>query len=507
MSDTRSSTGASLPDVSPPRHPKRRRARHNKSRKGCYTCKLRRVKCDEVRPVCGACSFRDEPCSFPPPDEHVIPTSTGRARRLASNNVGQPLRPLDLHIPPLSESAEVSHHNESLDMPDMSLLTHFMVHVSDRMALHPERKLIWQRVIPTLATEEEYLMHLLLALAGTHALCEADSPETNSLNPNIDPNIHNNPEANSFRDYYRILDHHQKGLEGFRHALSEATASTAEYIFCGSLLIIAFAFASLRIRALGDKGMGFHNGDSAGEPWIDWLHLVRGLGAFVGEHYAVLRISRLRTIMNYSHANEHWKDFPATSSTPVFPRLQGAPPRFIRFAQGAAQQISLLRAFANTLTQDYGINMEDTPSPDSYGSPNIQTIPELLREQISTIDRLEDMYMRTLYVFRFTASERDSSVSMDIQTDLEDAAVLSWPHLISQSFILSIQQGQDAGIIEGFSYVILAHFYVMLLLFEDLWYLRGTFPREIRNTHMLVVKLGDGALMPLMQWPMAMQEE
>ncbi|GAA92322.1 hypothetical protein AKAW_10436 [Aspergillus luchuensis IFO 4308] len=317
----------------------------------------------------------------------------------------------------------------------MSLLTHFMVHVSGRMALHPERKLIWQRVIPTLAAEEEYLMHLLLALAGTHALCEAESPEAKSLDPNLDPNFQNNPEANSFRDYHRILDHHQKGLEGFRHALSEATASTAEYIFCGSILIVAFAFASLRIRALRDKGMGFHNGDSAGEPWIDWLHLVRGLGAF-----------------------------------------------------------------------DYGMNVEDTPSPDSYGSPNIQTIPELLREQISTIDRLEDMYMRILYVFRFTASERDSSISMDIQTDLEEAAVLSWPHLISQSFILSIQQGQGAGVFEGFSYVILAHFYVILLLFEDLWYLRGAFPREIRNTHMLVVKLGDEALMPLMQWPMAMQE-
>lgn len=44
MSDTHSSAGASLPDVSHPRNPKRRRARHNKSRKGCYTCKLRRVK-------------------------------------------------------------------------------------------------------------------------------------------------------------------------------------------------------------------------------------------------------------------------------------------------------------------------------------------------------------------------------------------------------------------------------------------------------------------------------
>lgn len=421
-----------------------------------------------------------------------------------NGNIGQSLRPLDLHIQLVSESAETSQRNEVINMPDMSLLTHFMVHVSGRMALHPQRKLIWQRVIPTMAAEQEYLMHLLLALAGTHALCEADSPDTNLLNSKFDQTI---PEAECFRDYHRILDHHQKGLEGFRHALSEATASTADYIFCGSILTVAFSFASLRIRALGDKGIGFHNGDSAGEPWIDWLHLVRGLGALVGEHYIALRTSRLRTLMDHPQANEHWKDFSATSPTRVFPRLRHASPQFVRFSQGAAQQISLLRDFANTLTQDFGINMEDTPSPDSYGSPNLQTIPELLREQVSTLDRLEEMYMRTLYVFQFSTSERDSSASVDIQTDLEDAAVLSWPLIISNTFILSLQQGQDAGMFGGFSYVILAHFYVILLLFEDLWYLRGAFPREIQNVHRLVEKLGDGALMSLMEWPMAMQGE
>ncbi|RDH31048.1 hypothetical protein BDQ94DRAFT_160932 [Aspergillus welwitschiae] len=504
MSDTHSSAGASLPDVSHPRNPKRRRARHSKSRKGCYTCKLRRVKCDEVRPVCGACSFREEPCSFPPPDEQVVHTNPVTSHHSMNGNIGQSLRPLDLHIPLVSESAETSQRNEVINMPDMSLLTHFMVHVSGRMALHPQRKLIWQRVIPTMAAEQEYLMHLLLALAGTHALCEADSPDTNLLNSKFDQTI---PEAECFRDYHRILDHHQKGLEGFRHALSEATASTADYIFCGSILTVAFSFASLRIRALGDKGIGFHNGDSAGEPWIDWLHLVRGLGALVGEHYIALRTSRLRTLMDHPQANEHWKDFSATSPTRVFPRLRHASPQFVRFSQGAAQQISLLRDFANTLTQDFGINMEDTPSPDSYGSPNLQTIPELLREQVSTLDRLEEMYMRTLYVFQFSTSERDSSASVDIQTDLEDAAVLSWPLIISNTFILSLQQGQDAGMFGGFSYVILAHFYVILLLFEDLWYLRGAFPREIQNVHRLVEKLGDGALMSLMEWPMAMQGE
>lgn len=37
-----------------------------------------RTQCDEVRPVCGACSFRDEPCSFPPPDEQVVYVAKAR---------------------------------------------------------------------------------------------------------------------------------------------------------------------------------------------------------------------------------------------------------------------------------------------------------------------------------------------------------------------------------------------------------------------------------------------
>ncbi|KAJ6099290.1 hypothetical protein N7467_000825 [Penicillium canescens] len=46
---------------------RRHRARHTKSRNGCYPCKFRRVKCDEIQPTCGTCSSRGEPCSYPPP--------------------------------------------------------------------------------------------------------------------------------------------------------------------------------------------------------------------------------------------------------------------------------------------------------------------------------------------------------------------------------------------------------------------------------------------------------
>ncbi|TKA28212.1 hypothetical protein B0A50_04184 [Salinomyces thailandicus] len=43
----------------------RKRRQHQKSKKGCVQCKHRRVKCDEIRPLCGHCKERKWPCEFP----------------------------------------------------------------------------------------------------------------------------------------------------------------------------------------------------------------------------------------------------------------------------------------------------------------------------------------------------------------------------------------------------------------------------------------------------------
>ncbi|KAK5166720.1 uncharacterized protein LTR77_008264 [Saxophila tyrrhenica] len=38
---------------------------HKKTRKGCYCCKRRRVKCDEAKPSCSNCQDREEACHYP----------------------------------------------------------------------------------------------------------------------------------------------------------------------------------------------------------------------------------------------------------------------------------------------------------------------------------------------------------------------------------------------------------------------------------------------------------
>ncbi|KAE8365453.1 fungal-specific transcription factor domain-containing protein [Aspergillus caelatus] len=46
----------------------RRPASHRRSRSGCYTCRLRRKKCDETHPVCGSCGSLRLNCEYSKPE-------------------------------------------------------------------------------------------------------------------------------------------------------------------------------------------------------------------------------------------------------------------------------------------------------------------------------------------------------------------------------------------------------------------------------------------------------
>ncbi|GBF66794.1 hypothetical protein TMEN_9515 [Trichophyton mentagrophytes] len=63
--------GQSMP-ASPavPEHKK-----HKRTRSGCFTCRARRVKCDEKRPTCDRCGKGKRECIYPPPQ---VPKSTKR---------------------------------------------------------------------------------------------------------------------------------------------------------------------------------------------------------------------------------------------------------------------------------------------------------------------------------------------------------------------------------------------------------------------------------------------
>lgn len=45
---------------------------HTKSRKGCYSCKKRKVKCQETRPSCENCQKAETKCEYPKPKQEEV---------------------------------------------------------------------------------------------------------------------------------------------------------------------------------------------------------------------------------------------------------------------------------------------------------------------------------------------------------------------------------------------------------------------------------------------------
>ncbi|PYI20675.1 hypothetical protein BO99DRAFT_381884 [Aspergillus violaceofuscus CBS 115571] len=488
---------------------RRRRVRHHKSRKGCFTCKQRRVKCDEVQPICGACAFRGESCSYPLSAPSTSAPSRSSQR---SGSVADPLQPLEFRRQGLS--AECPLLDQGINLADLRLLSRFMMHTSRGMTLNTTRKYVWEQVIPDMATKKEYLMHLLLALSGEHVLYQAHVAESTVLGiEDSQASLAACSQQELQLEYHRIIQHHQKGLEGFRQALFDISPATAEYVFCGALLIVAIAFASISTRNQDcTAGLGFGQAEDDQNPYIDWLHLVRGLTSIVEGHWFTLKRGRLRTMLFYTHANDDWKAAVPVISSSQFPRLKYAPKVFHVFAQGACQALQMIRTFAGTLSP----SQEATTSIDGdiFGKPQH---PQHDHEQdehpqydhLHAIDRLEEIYMRILYTLQFSHSKRDFPASLDIQNDIEDSAVNSWPTMLSARFFDSLKTStrDHLGTAEGFSYTILAHFYLVSILFQDVWYLNSGFRSEIQKIIRLVSRLENEALNGLLTWPMAVISE
>jgi len=53
---------------------------HSKSRRGCYNCKRRRVKCSEEYPSCRHCARNDVECEYPPLPRSAMPSPEAALR-------------------------------------------------------------------------------------------------------------------------------------------------------------------------------------------------------------------------------------------------------------------------------------------------------------------------------------------------------------------------------------------------------------------------------------------
>ncbi|KAI9927163.1 hypothetical protein MW887_003546 [Aspergillus wentii] len=470
---------------------KRHRARHLKSRLGCFSCKSRRVKCDEVRPVCGSCDSRREQCIFPdPPTTSLKPISSSRDRQESTRRSRDgSLRHARSSLEPWEAGASAP-VDDGLRMDDLLSLQFFHLHTAPGMSLHPKRNMAWRRVIPRLAEKHRYLMHLLIALGGLHMI-------TDRLRPRPGEDDHSDTV-----DLRVVLDRYQRGLQDFRTEVAKISISNAEAVYAGSLLLVAFFYASLHVPELNlawttgipisvpyDPALSNQTLSPTNRPEVSWLHLIRGVSIVAQDQWPALKASRIRPLVLHFHGDEYWTDLPFD---PSLSKLSHCSPLLQVFAQGAFQAAADLRTFyaPHQLSHSYGLSSTSV-SPPSASEGAVDGLS-------MSINVLERVYSRIISVLQCSVLEHGFPDDSDIQDNLEEAAVLGWPGLLPDVFIGSLEVDEPGHPTWGLSLIILAHFYVVNTL-VDRWYLRA-FKDEILKIQESVSSLHDAALDRLLIW-------
>lgn len=419
-------------------------------------------------------------------------------------------RPLNFNVQPSEEHQNLGGQpTSSLNMTDLNLLQHFILHTSKKMTLHNMKMTVWERVIPEMAAANEFLMHLVLALAGLDILTTEDACVQNIQGPSGTLMPSGVPQFQS------IMEHHQRGLAGLQEALCNTSEPDAEALLAGSLLVVGFAFASLGIKDL-DPSLSTHQHTS--NPGLDllsshsdvsilhiqWLHLVRGVTSILSQFWPTLRKCRLRALLFCNQANEDWKMCEAQVRSNMMPSRHIRSKRLRKFATGANHAVSNLRELHESLRshsnfEELAEGSPSTATPSSDHSSNGSKFVLDTCEQ--AIGVVEDLYMRILYVMQMRPVESHSSSDLELQIDLEDAAVSGWPHLLSEEFMSSLDSQRRFDTLQGVSLVILAHLYVPIAMLEELWYFGKRWDIEIKKINTLIIGLADENLMSLMEWP------
>lgn len=132
-------------------------------------------------------------------------------------------------------------HPDYLNMTDSMLLQYFTLHTSTNMTLNPSKYIVWTTVTPDNATKNDFLMHLVLALAGLDLFCKSgerlyglnergrprSSAESITNHPTRQRNRPTHIDATAAdalgfgpRHIQAMNEHHWRGLQGFREQYS-----------------------------------------------------------------------------------------------------------------------------------------------------------------------------------------------------------------------------------------------------------------------------------------------
>lgn len=244
-------------------------------------CKSRRVKCDEVRPVCGNCTRLKMDCSWP--DARLDPPATGRLRpssspqpvsMLSPSTVSTGTAPTTTNTTPEQPASYVSNwpkwpsaENPFAQLDDAAgislpesrarrLMEHRLMHnyylnSSAAFSVAPAEswRKLWSVHMPAMALRHENILYGMLASSATSLL--RSTPDDKDL-------------FDARQGYFVSALHAQ------RQEVAKLCVENAEPVCFGALLISMTSFAMLKERSLEPY-----------QPPIEWLQVGRGAGTVI----------------------------------------------------------------------------------------------------------------------------------------------------------------------------------------------------------------------------------
>ncbi|PYH42524.1 Zn(II)2Cys6 domain-containing transcription factor afumD [Aspergillus saccharolyticus JOP 1030-1] len=216
------------------------RLAHRKSRTGCQRCRARRVKCDEMRPVCRDCHRHGVPCVYDrPAEEEAIPSRPGF--NLAHSSPVQ-LIPVMTHILWNCVCCITLLYSPALLMP----------------GAHLKRiKDCWSIDVSRLASNYKPLLHAVSAISALHR---------SKANPN---------DAGLLGIHGNFLE---QALREHRPCISGITTQTAHAVCFTSILLQIDVFATFQNRPVISY-----------EQVNEWMRLVRGSVAVFDAALEIIR--------------------------------------------------------------------------------------------------------------------------------------------------------------------------------------------------------------------------
>lgn len=162
--------------------PTRKRKAHKKSRLGCRNCKLRRVKCNESRPMCGQCLEFGVICNYDPTIPDLQPqTAASDVVQLPSQVERSPLSTTE----PIIDMMNAYFQQDKLlskttsmpgllrfDHSELAGLNRFQTRTVLTIAVKQVAR-VFHNQVTHLACQHRFLMHLVQAVTASHDRCES----------------------------------------------------------------------------------------------------------------------------------------------------------------------------------------------------------------------------------------------------------------------------------------------------------------------------------------------